>query len=476
MEYPPGPRGRAVLEFFGTRGNASTLSFLERAARRYGPISSFRILHKRLYLVDDADLIKDILVTQQHSLERDSGANLLRELIGDALLTREEPLHRERRRMLQPAFHKEQIASYAEIMVREATRLSAEWRDGAVVDIRKEMRRLTLEIVGGAMFGVDFRNSVDMVAAVLQRVARRSRWLAPLFTLIEPFVVAYRRTFPNGPSLFFRRERADLERVIAPIIQKRQGSGGKDMLSLLLNQRDESGTLSAEDTKNEIVTFVLAGHETTATALTWTWYLLARHSSVEECLQAELASVLGDREPVFDDLPRLTYTSMVFQESLRLYPPALAFARRAKTSVTLAGYTIPKGASIFLSPYITHRNEKYFDRPEQFEPERWQNSAAIPKFAYFPFGGGAKMCIGEPFAKLEGVLALATLARMWKLENAETTPVGIGTGFLLNPDRPLLMRLKRNSSRIQSNGNRRQNGYIQEKENLYESGSFRYES
>jgi cytochrome P450 len=342
--------------------------------------------------------------------------------------------------MLQPAFHKEQIASYAQIMVREASRLSSDWREGATIDIRKEMRRLTLEIVGATMFGVDFRDSADAVAGVLQRVARKSRWLAPLFALVEPLVVAYRRTFPRGPSLFFQRERNELERIIAPIVKKRQGSGGKDMLSLLLNMRDESGTLSAEDTKNEIVTFVLAGHETTATALTWTWYLLAGHPEIANRLDSELVAVIGDREPTLEDISRLTYTSMVFQEALRLYPPALAFARRTKTTLELAGYTIPKGASIFLSPFVTQRNEKYFEHPDKFEPERWQNCAPH-KFAYFPFGGGAKMCIGEPFAKLEGVLALATLARIWALKAIETIPAGLGNGFLLNSDKPVLMRL-----------------------------------
>jgi cytochrome P450 len=442
MKNPPGPRGREVLGFFGSGDTAGTLAFLERTARRYGPISSFRILHKRLYLIDDAEVIRDILVTRQHSFERDSGANLLRELIGDGLLTREEPLHCERRRMLQPAFHQEQIASYARLMVREAFRLSNDWSDGTIVDIRKEMRRLTLQIVGATMFGVDFRDSADAVANVLQRVTRRSRWLAPLFTLIEPLVVAYRRAFPDGPSLFFRSERAELERVIAPVIRKRRGSGEKDMLSLLLNQRDESGALSGEDIKNEIVTFVLAGHETTATALTWTWYLLANHPKIEGTLHAELTSVLSDRNPTLEDISRLPYTNLVFQEALRLYPPALAFARRTKTSIELAGYKIPKGASIFLSPFITQRNERYFEHPDEFKPERWQTSTP-PKFAYFPFGGGAKMCIGEPFAKLEGALAIATLARFWKLENIGDMPLRIDSGFVLNPEKPLLMRVAR---------------------------------
>jgi len=442
MKVPPGPRGLEVFGFFGGNGSGGVIGFLERTARRYGPISSFRILHKRLYLVDDAELIKDILVTRQHSFERDSGANLLRELIGDALLTREEPRHRERRRMLQPAFHKEQIASYARIMTRESGRLAHEWTDGLVVDIRKQMRGLTLAIIGAAMFGADFRGSADAVANVLQRVARRSRWLAPAFAFIEPLVVAYRKTFPHAPSLFFRSERKELERIVAPVIEQRRRSDGKDMLSLLLNeQNEEGGSLSAEDVKNEIVTFVLAGHETTATALTWSWYLLAHHPEAERRLHAELSEVLGEREPTLDDVPRLPYMNMVFQEALRLYPPALAFARRTKERLDLGGYTIPKGASVFLSPYITQRNGQYFERPDEFLPERWIANAA-PKFAYFPFGGGAKMCIGEPFARLEGVLALATLARRWKLEEVSNLPVAFGQGFLLNPNKPILLRVR----------------------------------
>ncbi|MGH9585190.1 MAG: cytochrome P450, partial [Bryobacteraceae bacterium] len=196
---------------------------------------------------------------------------------------------------------------------------------------------------------------------------------------------------------------------------------------------------TAEDIRNEVVTFMLAGHETTASALTWAWYLIAQHPGVEEKLQAEADAMLGDREPSIDDLARLSYASMVFQEALRLYPPALAFARRPKQAVQLGGYTIPPGVSVFISPYVTQRNPRYFDRPECFEPERWQ-TIAPPKFAYFPFGGGAKMCIGEPFAKAEGVIVLAMLARRWRLASLDHSQVGLAPGMLLNPNRPILMR------------------------------------
>ena len=444
MKVPPGPRGREVLAFLGGGSIGGTLDFLERTARRFGPISSFRFLHKRIYVIDDADLIRTILVTQQHKFERDSGAKLLRELLGDALITREEPLHRERRRVLQPAFHREQIASYAQIMSAESERLSGGWRAGQSIDVRKEMRRLTLAIAGESLFGADFRESADQVADVLQRVAKRSRWLAPPFAFIEPLADLYRKLVPSGRSLFFARERKQLDQIIAPILRDRRGSRGKDVLSLLLNQRYETDEpLEARDVQNEVVTFVLAGHETTASALTWTWFLLSRHPAVAARLHLELDTILGDRSATLEDASRLPYASLVFQEAMRLFPPAPAFARRPKEPVELAGYTIPAGSSVFLSPYVTHRNPAYFERPDEFRPERWEVEPTPPKFAYFPFGGGAKMCIGEPFAKLEGLLVLAALAKTWELAAVDLDAIRPGPDMLLNPDRPMVMKLKK---------------------------------
>ena len=439
MTYPPGPRGLETFGFFGRGLPGGTLTFLEQTARKYGPISSFRVLNKRLYLVDDAELIKEILVTKQHSFERDSGRRLLRELLGDSLVTLDEPLHRVRRRILQPAFHREQIAHYGQIMSAETERFAAEWRDGVRLDIRKEMQRLTLAIVGSALFGADFRHGADEVAEVLQSVMKKSRWLAPAFVLIEPLTIAYRRFFPNGRSLFFPAERKRLERIIAPILTIRRGAATKDILSLILNARsEEDEPLTEDEVRNEIVTFMLAGHETTATALTWSWYLLAKHPHVAERMQAELDENLGERPCTLEDIPKLPYTNAVFQEAMRLYPPALGFARRAKEDLELGGYVIRKGTSVFISPYITQRNPAYFPEPEVFRPERW-GIATVPKFAYFPFGGGAKMCIGEPFAKMEGVIALAQIGRKWEVNGSSDDKIGIGPGMLLKPDRPIVL-------------------------------------
>ena len=410
------------------------LPFLVETARRFGPISYFRVLNQRIYLIDEPDLIQEILVTRQHEFVRDTGATLLRELVGDGLLTRDEPAHKERRRVLQPAFHRAQIASYGDAMVAECRKASDRWEAGVEIDIAAEMKRLTLSIVGATLFGADFRDRADAIARVLERVINRSRWIAPGLALLEPWARLYRGVFPRGPSLFFGRERAELEEILAPVIEARRCGDSGDMLSMLLAGLDD------RDATNEIVTMVLAGHETTATALSWAWYLVARNPEVQAQLESELDEVLGDRDATVDDLSRLNYTTMVLQEAMRLYPPAPVFGRRPKHAISLGGYQIPAGASILISPYITQRNAQWFHAPDAFNPDRWRD-ISIPKFACFPFGGGAKMCIGEPFARMEGVLVLATLARRWRFESVRGAEIGVRPAVTLRPDGPVWMRV-----------------------------------
>jgi cytochrome P450 len=448
--HPPGPKGRSTLRFFGGGSMAGMLEFFEDLARRYGPLSSFRILHKRIYFLNDPNLIEQVLVIRQHEFVRDSGATVGRELVGDALLTREEPLHKERRRILQPAFHRDQVASYAEAMTSETARLSREWNAKTSLNIQQEMRRLTLAIVGATLFGADFRDSAEQIAQVLESVTRKGATLVPAVALLEPLLLAYRRIAPNAKSLFFRDERQKLDEIVSPVLQRHRTTTGNDVLSLILAQRENGrALLSDEDAKNEIVTFVLAGHETTASALTWTWYLLAKHPVVRQKLDEELARILGEAPPSLQTVPDLAYTSRIFQETLRLYPPALVFARRPKHDLTLGGYTIRRGASIFLSPYVTQRSSLYFADPEVFDPDRWLDPSH-PEFAYFPFGGGAKMCIGEPFARLEAVLVLAGLAQRWRLELSDTNEVSIGKAAVLEPARPIWMQPSARAANVQN--------------------------
>jgi cytochrome P450 len=424
-ELPPGPRGLENYRFFGWGSTARALAFLQATARKYGPISRLSVFNQHLYLIDDADLIEQVLVREQHKFTRDRGAILLRELVGDGLLTSDEPRHRERRRVLQPAFHRAQIASYAEVMAREAERSAREWHAGDHVDIGAEMKRLTLQIVGTALFGVDFSASAVRIAELLQRALRRSAWIALLLPLLEPALVRYRKLRPKAASLFYARERAELERIIQPVVERRHNRSGSEVVSLLL----EYG-LTGEDVNNELVTLVLAGHETTAVALTWAWYLISQHPEVEYRMRQEAER--GESG--------LEYVSMVFNEVLRLYPPVAAFGRRAIEPVELGGYTIPVGASVIVSPYITQRNQRYYERPEEFRPERWR-ALQPPKLAYFPFGAGAKMCIGDSFAKLEGVTVLATLARQWSLRLVDTSSIGVRPGITLAPAREIWMEV-----------------------------------
>jgi cytochrome P450 len=441
MITPPGPRGREVLGFFGVKYAPHTLGFLEQTARRYGPVSYFRLIRQHTYLINDAELIKEVLITQQHLFGRDFGAVVLRELLGDGLLTREEPLHRERRRVLQPAFHREQVQSYVDIIVKESARALNVWNGRASINTRDEMRDLTLSIIGSSLFGAEFRGSARAISEVIGRVIKRTRHVAVIANIFKPFIRRYRRRFPDTRSLFFARERVDLHRILQPLIERKQQSGAKDVLSLLLAQQGKEDALNDEDIRNEMVTFVLAGHETTATALTWACHLLSTHPQVQEKLAEEAQAILGDREPTMEDIPRLTYAANVFNETLRLFPPAGMFGRRALQETTLGGYEIPKGATIMLSPYITQRDSRYFQNPEEFIPERWETPPPA-KFSFFPFGGGAKMCIGEPLARTEGVLILAEIARRFQMLPANDRKIGINPRVTVVPDQPVILALQ----------------------------------
>jgi cytochrome P450 len=441
MRKPPGPRGLDVLGFFGKRTASSTLSFLQNTARTFGPLSYFRLLHQHTYFVNDPDLIKEILVVQQHRFGRDVGATVLRELVGDGVLTFDEPRHRERRRILQPAFHRDQVGSYVDIIATESNRALRAWEEQSQIDIGEEMRHLTLSIIGSSLFGPEFRDSAAPISAVFGRVMKRAGLIAPFATFLKPLTRLYRRIAPTGPSLFFQSERKQLDAVLQPLIERKRRSDSKDVLSLLLGQTE--GELKDEDIRNEMAAFVLAGHETTATALTWTCDLLAGEPNLQASLAEEAESVLGNRPAIPEDLPRLRRASHVFNETLRLYPPAPLFGRRVEEPVKLGDYDLPVGATVLLSPYVTQRDPLYFDAPDDFRPERWEgDNSDLPKFAFFPFGGGAKMCIGEPLARTEGVLILAELMRRYEFTSVSGKRAEPTARVTLRPATPVLLKAK----------------------------------
>jgi cytochrome P450 len=299
-------------------------------------------------------------------------------------------------------------------MTDYAVRTRDRWRAGESIDVASEMMRLTLAVVGKTLFSADVENEAGEIGEALTTVLH-------MFNLLMMPFSEYLEKLPLPSIRRFEKARARLDRTIYGLIAERRESGEDkgDLLSMMLLARDEdgSGGMSDQQVRDEALTLFLAGHETTAQALTWTSYLLSQNPECERRLHQEVDQVLLGRPPAFDDLPRLQYTEMVLAESMRLYPPAWAIGRKAIAEFELGGFTIPRGAILILAPYVTHRDPRFFPEPERFDPERWRPEArdARPKFSYFPFGGGARLCIGERFAWMEGTLVLAAIAQQWRL-------------------------------------------------------------
>jgi cytochrome P450 len=407
-----------------------------------------------MYLLDDPEFVREVLVTQQHRFARATGAGILREIVGTSLITAEEPLHRTRRRMLQPAFHRARMDAYGAVMAEEARAVAGSIVADEHLDIGALMTRLTLAVTGRTLFGADVGENAAAMCAALERAMRTVSRLGPVVEFLPPWADAIRRRLPLRSNRELARARAELRAIVSGVVERRRRSGGgeTDLLGLVLDARDDAGRGFDDDAvADELSTLLLAGHETTATALTWAWYLLARNSDAEAALHAELDSVLGARDPLPGDMSRLRYVDAVFSETLRLYPPASAFGRRALETCRLGDYTIPRGSGIVISPYVSHRNERFFPDAERFAPERFlpggDGEAERPEFAFVPFGGGARRCIGDGFARMEAVLALATLARRFRFDALETAPVGIASATL-RPARPIRLRAVPRAARV----------------------------
>jgi cytochrome P450 len=360
-------------------------------------------------------------------------------------LTSEGEHHRRQRRLAQPAFHKKRIDSYGALMVEYAARHTSNWQDGARVDIAQEMMRLTLSIVGKTLFDADVESDAGEIASALTEIME-------LFNLLLLPYSEYLERLPLPHTRRFNRARAKLDRIIYRIIEERRRDSrdAGDLLSMLLNARDEEGDRSGmtdEQIRDEVMTLILAGHETTANALSWTWYLLAQNPQAESKLHTELDEVLdgGRRLPTVEDLPRLRYTEMIFSESMRLYPPAWVLGRLVVKDFQARDYTIPAGSLVLLSQYVLHRDARYFPDPERFDPERWTPPAreSRPAYSYFPFGGGARRCIGEGFAWMEGVLLVAAIASRWRMTLDPTHQVETYPRITLRPKHGIRVTLKK---------------------------------
>jgi cytochrome P450 len=389
-----------------------------KMAREYGDLPYFRLGPQHVYLVNHPDLVREVLVTNQANFTKSRALQRARVLLGEGLLTSEGQFHLRQRRLVQPAFHRERLAAYASVMSEYGVRLRDRWTAGSTVDVSHEMMRLTLAVVGKTLFSAEVEEEASEIGEALTTVLKMFRMLMMPFS-------EYLEKLPLPSVRRFDKARARLDQTIYGLIHERRRSGEDtgDLLSMLLLTHDEEADgsgMTDQQVRDEALTLFLAGHETTANALTWTWYLLSQNPECERRLHEEIDSVLEGRAPGMSYWPQLLYTEMVFAEAMRLYPPAWAIGRMSKGPFELGGIKIAAKSICIVSPYVMQHDPRWFPDPERFDPERWTPEArdARPKFSYFPFGGGARVCIGERFAWMEGVLMIAAIAQKWKLKLA----------------------------------------------------------
>jgi cytochrome P450 len=417
--YPPGPE-QGFFDGLRSPLRQDPLGFMSRATREYGDIVCLRFFNIRTYLLFHPDQIEDVLVNNAKKFIKGRVLRANRHIFGNGLLTSEGDFWLRQRRMMQPAFHRNRIANYASTMTACATRLLESWKPGQRIDLHDAMMRLTLRIVGKTLFHSDVEHDAPQVGENLQILLE--------YTADFRRLVLTPQWLPTRRNLQAKRAVRELTQIIDRIIQQRRDSNDDagDLLSLLIHAQDEDGSrMTTQQLRDEALTLFLAGHETTASTLSWTWWLLAQNPPVEAKLHAELDSVLNGRTPSLDDLPRLLYTGHILSESMRLYPPAWAIARLAIEDHSLAGFPVPKGTGIAAVPWIVHRDPRWYDHPEQFLPERWEGHLLkkIPRFAYFPFSFGPRQCIGNSFAMMEATLALVTIAQQFRFRLLPGQPV-----------------------------------------------------
>ncbi|MBV9624698.1 MAG: cytochrome P450 [Acidobacteria bacterium] len=438
IRRPPGPKPHLVIGNMPLAGRAPLPTFL-RWARQFGDIFYYRALWLHVYFLNHPDLIEAVLIGNARSVQKDHVVRNSRWFLGEGLLTSEGESWLRQRRLLQPAFHRARIASYAKIMVDLTEHMLSGWRAGEVRDIHADMMQLTLRIVVRCLFPVE-AGEIEKIPSAMNALMRNASGVRMLF----PPVTRY---LPIPTMIAVREAVRHLDETVYRIIAERRASPdcAGDLLSTLVRARDEDGSrLTDRQLRDEIMTFLLAGHETTALALSWTWHLLAEHRAVEEKLHRELGRVLGNRAAGSADVPALTYSERVIKESMRLYPPAWSLARTVTADLYMGGYRIPAGANVVMSQWIMHRHPRYFPEPETFDPDRWlpQQAEKLPRFAYFPFGGGGRQCIGASFAMMEAVLVLVTIARRFRLRSVPGETVVPVPGFTLRPKHGIPMRLE----------------------------------
>lgn len=445
LRFPPGLSRNLplyLLRRFFRPGNPILL--FEHLVKTYGPVSHYKLGSSHIVFINDPELIREILINQASCFIKERTQQRMKILLGEGLITSEGEFHMRQRRIAAPAFHRQRIQAYAGMMVSHADAMRASWQPGQTFDISAAMMELTLQVVAQTLFATDVTQEIRQINDEVNVIMRLYNYLVAL-----PKAESYLH-WPIPGLMRFRKARAQLDTIVYRMIAERRrlNEDRGDLLSMLLEGRDEEGgnghaTMSDQQLRDEVITIFLAGYETVANALTWTWYLLSENPSAADRMQQEIDSVLGRgtdvRLPRLEDLPQLHYTEMVFAESMRLYPPAWAMGRQSTQIIELGPYKLPAGTHFFFSQYILQRSPEYYPDPLRFDPERFtpEHKAARPRFAYFPFGGGSRQCIGEAFAWMEGVLILATIAQRWRLRMVPGQMVDVQPKITLRPKYPM---------------------------------------
>ena len=468
-KFPPGPTykmpGKLLRQFIH-----DPINTLSTIAREYGDISYFKLGPEHVYLINNPDYIEKVLIYDHRNFKKGKRLQTAKTILGEGLVTSEGDFHNRQRRLIQPIFHPKQIMTYSNIMTDYAVRVRNRWNDGAIVDISEEMMRLTLGIICKSVLNYDVESEAQEVGKALTTVRKYSKRLqSPIGHVLDkiPILPAPRRA---------REARKELDSLVYGLIsdrrQQEESDNDKryddDLLSRLMqaqesNIADHVGhndvpststsneKMSDKQVRDEVMTIFIAGHETTSNALTWTFYLLSQYPDVERKLHDELELVLGNnssnnagnRIPTADDIPKLQYTERVLRESMRLYPPVWTMGRYVENDYSVGEYTIPAGSSILMSQYVMHHDPRYYEKPEEFNPNRWTDdfNAHLPRFSYFPFGGGIRGCIGESFAWMEGILIIATIAQEWSMRLVPSQRIKLDPAITLRSRYGMKMKL-----------------------------------
>lgn len=432
LPLPPGPSG-SLLAGSAHEFKQDSLGFFEELQREFGNVVPFRVFTFPCLFLNEPDLINELLVSNQANFTKDAALRNNRVFFGNGLLSSEGDLWKRQRRLASPAFSPRRLEPYGQVMVDFTRETLNHWRDGSTVDIEHEMMNLTLRIASKTLFDLDMEQDNKAFEEALTRAGKLlGDRMNNAFLLILP------ESIPFPTNVHMKEAVKEIDNVIYDLIKKRRNGAEErsDLLSLLVASRDEDGTsMNEKQIRDEVFTLFFAGHETTALTLTWTLYLLAQNPDVERQLLEEIKQVLSGNSPTVKDYPRLKFTEKVIKESMRLRPPVWALGREAARDCTLGNYPIKKGTSVMVSQWVMHRDERYFADPLQFKPERWtvEFAESIPKFAYFPFGGGPRICIGNSFAMLEAVLILAAIVQRFELKTASDLQVKMDPAVTLKP-------------------------------------------